>query len=336
MSKRKAPTSDNVNSEFCDFLMELANYEKNVNRAMHKYNAYRKAAGVLAKHPVRINTGEEAKKLDGIGDKISKKIDEFVRTGKLVKLEKIRADDTSVAINALTKVTGIGPAAAQKLVQEGIMTVEDLRKHTDKLNHHQQIGLKYYEDFEKRIPRHEVIQLRDVAVKEIKQLDSEYTCDVCGSFRRGAASSGDIDILMTHPSFTSESGKKPKLLAQVVEKLEACGLVTDRLSLGDVKFMGVCQLGDTDSQKDRAFQRIDIRLIPNDQYYCALIYFTGSDQFNKNMRAHALEQGFTLNEYCLRPLGSTGTPGEPLPVSSEEDIFDYLGMEFKNPEERNL
>ncbi|XP_069125481.1 DNA polymerase beta-like [Argopecten irradians] len=362
MSKRKAPTSDNVNSEFCDFLMELANYEKNVNRAMHKYNAYRKAAGVLAKHPTRITTGDEAKKLDGIGDKIGKKIDEFVKTGKLVKLEKIRADDTSVAINTLTKVTGIGPAAAQKLVQEGIMSIEDLRKNTDKLNHHQQIGLKYYEDFEKRIPRHEVIQLRDVAVKEIKKLDSEYTCEVCGSFRRGASSSGDIDILMTHPSFTSESGKKDQnildlcvfktakakksAVTQVVEKLiiegRGClwnfifGKVGQAFSGRCYKFMGVCQLGDTDSQKDRAYQRIDIRLIPNDQYYCALLYFTGSDQFNKNMRAHALEQGFTLNEYCIRPVGSTGTPGEPLPVSSEEDIFDYLGMEFKKPDERNL
>lgn len=48
------------------------------------------------------------------------------------------------------------------------------------------------------------------------------------------------------------------------------------------------------------------RILPHDQYYCALLYFTGSDVFNKNMRAHALEQGFTLNEYTLRPLGSTG------------------------------
>lgn len=45
------------------FSPELANYEKNVNRAMHKYNAYRKAAGVIAKHPTRIKNGEEAKKL---------------------------------------------------------------------------------------------------------------------------------------------------------------------------------------------------------------------------------------------------------------------------------
>ena len=30
---------------------------------MHKYNAYRKAAGVLAKHPTKVKNGAEAKKL---------------------------------------------------------------------------------------------------------------------------------------------------------------------------------------------------------------------------------------------------------------------------------
>lgn len=50
------------------------------------------------------------------------------------------------------------------------------------------------------------------------------------------------------------------------------------------------------------------RLIPKDQYYCGVLYFTGSDIFNKNMRTHALEKGFTLNEYTLRPLGITGQP----------------------------
>lgn len=48
---------------------------------MHKYNAYRKAVGVLAKHPTRVKSGAEAKKLDGIGDKIAKKIDEYIDTG---------------------------------------------------------------------------------------------------------------------------------------------------------------------------------------------------------------------------------------------------------------
>ena len=42
------------------------------------------------------------------------------------------------------------------------------------------------------------------------------------------------------------------------------------------------------------------------QYYFGTLYFTGSDIFNKTMRAHALEKGFTLNEYCIRPMGATG------------------------------
>lgn len=35
-------------------------------------------------------------------------------------------------------------------------------------------------------------------------------------------------------------------------------------------------------------------------------------------------------------LTCTGIPGEPLPVTCEEDIFDYVGMDYKKPEERNL
>ena len=41
-------------------------------------------------------------------------------------------------------------------------------------------------------------------------------------------------------------------------------------------------------------------LIPEDQYYCGILYFTGSDEFNRQMRQHALEKGFTLNEYSIR------------------------------------
>lgn len=70
-------------------------------------------------------------------------------------------------------------------------------------------------------------------------------------------------------------------------------------------FKGVCKLEDKGEEK-HAYRRIDIRIIPHDQYYCALLYFTGSDAFNRDMRSHALEKGFTLNEYSIRPVGSTG------------------------------
>jgi DNA polymerase beta len=55
---------------------------------------------------------------------------------------KIREDDTSTAINLLTRVSGIGPAKAKQLLDAGIKTIEDLHRHKDKLNSHQLIGLK--------------------------------------------------------------------------------------------------------------------------------------------------------------------------------------------------
>nr|XP_033805332.1 DNA polymerase beta isoform X2 [Geotrypetes seraphini] len=304
MSKRKAP-QESLNEGITDFLIELANYERNVNRAIHKYNAYRKAASVISKYPSKIKSGAEAKKLDGVGAKIAEKIDEFLTTGKLRKLEKIRQDDTSSSINLLTRVSGIGPAAARKLVEEGIRSVEDLKKNEQKLNHHQKIGLKYFDDFERRIPRKEMLQMQAIILKEVGKQDPDYIATICGSFRRGAESSGDIDILLTHPAFTSESAKQ-----------------------------GVCRLQD-ESGESLPFRRIDIRLIPKDQYYCGVLYFTGSDIFNKNMRAHALEMGFTLNEYTIRPLGVTGVAGEPLPVQSEEDIFEYIQWKYREPKERS-
>lgn len=143
MSKRKNPAeSNNLNADFCDFLMELAEYEKNVSRNIHKHNSYRKAASVLASHYKRIDSGDEAKKLNGIGDKISKKIDEFIQTGKLRKLDNIHQDETAQCIGLLTRVSGIGPVKAAEFVKMGIKTIQDLRSNKIILNHHQNIGVK--------------------------------------------------------------------------------------------------------------------------------------------------------------------------------------------------
>jgi len=59
------------------------------------------------------------------------------------------------------------------------------------------------------------------------------------TYRRGKLESGDIDVLLTHPSFTSTVGnaKKSQLLKEVVNSLVSKKLIIDTISLGDVKFM---------------------------------------------------------------------------------------------------
>ncbi|XP_075974766.1 DNA polymerase beta-like [Anticarsia gemmatalis] len=321
----------NLNADICQVLLDLAEYEKNVSRNIHKYNAYKKAAAVLASHNKRIESGEEAKQLKGIGDKISKKISELLQTGKLKKLENINKDEDVIAINLLTRVSGIGPVKAAELVRSGIKTLEDLKNNEDRLNHHQRIGLKYFEDFQKRIPKAEIQEIETILATSVKKMNKQFSITICGSYRRGNAESGDIDCLITHPDLTLKQKKNKNekfTLEKIVEALK--GLVTDTLSVGETKFMGVCRLN-----KELPARRLDIRLIPHERFYCAVLYFTGSDVFNKQMRSHALEKGFMLNEYSLRHIGFTGVPGEPVPISSEKEIFLYLEYPYKEPNERN-
>ncbi len=62
----------------------------------------------------------------------------------------------NIARGKLSEVWGIGPSKANELYNMGIKTIEDLKKRTDLLNKNQKIGLKYFEDFQKKIPREKV------------------------------------------------------------------------------------------------------------------------------------------------------------------------------------
>ena len=54
-----------------------------------KIRAYRKAAEIIRELDFEVTSGEEAKKLPGIGKGIAKKIDEFLQTGNIERLEEL-------------------------------------------------------------------------------------------------------------------------------------------------------------------------------------------------------------------------------------------------------
>ena len=91
----------------------------------------------------------QLKNLPGIGTTIISKLQEYVETGKINALEKEKANPLII----LTQIHGIGPKKAEKLISEGITTIEDLKKNQDKLDNVQKLGLKYYYDIIERIPR---------------------------------------------------------------------------------------------------------------------------------------------------------------------------------------
>ena len=62
-----------------------------------------------------------------MGEKIAKKIDEILATGKLARLERDKHDPHLTAIKELERVTGIGSVAAKKFVEEVQLTMHDFR-----------------------------------------------------------------------------------------------------------------------------------------------------------------------------------------------------------------
>lgn len=94
--------------------------------------------------------------------------------------------------------------------------MEDLKEHGN-LNRQQQIGLKYYDEFLERMPRSEAEEIGNVVMKAAHDLDPDLQCAVCGSFRRGKTTCGDVDVLVSHPDGQSHLGVMGRLLKKLKE-----------------------------------------------------------------------------------------------------------------------
>ena len=159
----------------------------------------------------------------------------------------------------------------------------------------------------------------------------------CGSYRRGKATCGDLDILITHEDDGAIEGLFQKLLAD----LHKIGFLTDDLSIQrdgrQQKYLGVCKLLENGAK----YRRLDIIVVPFEERAPALMYFTGSAHFNRSMRLLATKMGMSLSEHSLvsnvvRTKGREKlNEGIVLETPTEESIFEHLGLPYRTPEERN-
>ena len=305
-------------------------YLKNKDNCLRfKVIQFTKVVKILTEYPKNIESGEQLRDIKGIGKGIINRIDEIINTGTLSEIPKSDSLDQEILeINDLLRVTGIGPSNAKKMVSNNI-TLDKLLNNTEylnDLNHHQQIGIKYFSDFETSIPRKEISSLEKKISKRIEKLG--FKIYICGSYRRKKLVSGDIDILIIHDNIIRSTDINEKPLEKVINILTKEGIIIDHLTNnGNTKYMGVCR----NSPKGLA-RRIDIRLIPQESISCALLYFTGSGGFNVNMRAYALKKGYTINEYFIKQKPNNNI----IMVESEEEIFEILGLKYIEPENRTI
>ena len=180
--------------------LKLMRDVEKANKQPFKVAAYTKVIKSLEQLDKPLNTLEDldAASIPGLGKGIKEKIVQIMENGKLEQVESIDMDKQN-AISQFMQIMSVGPVKAKALVEtHNIMSIEELRKKASELlNNKQQIGLKYYEDFNLRIPRKEMDKHYAFIEKHIKKVNPEIQFEMTGSYRRGLPTSGDIDVLIT-------------------------------------------------------------------------------------------------------------------------------------------
>ncbi len=290
--------------------------------------AYAKVIEQLRAKEGPITHIDDVKDIKGVGKKIKDKIQEILTTGSLKAATEARKETNLESLDALQGVHGIGPVKAKQLVEtKGIKTIAELRtalaEDPDLLNEVQKMGLKYYDDAILRIPRHEMAMHETLI---LNALDPRFQGAVVGSYRRGAENSGDIDVLLMLPDSMTKK-EQGELFLETISMFQDTDYIVDTLARGPKKFLGYVRLNGESKAR-----RLDLLMTPEEEFAYAILYFTGSQNFNVAFRRYAQEKGYTINEHTLTPV-KEGVPAVPV-MKTEKDIFDFLGLKYVEPVNR--
>lgn len=262
-------------------------------------------------------------KLDGVGKSTAKKIRTYLDTGRLDKLDQLRAAYPPSVVE-LSQIPGIGPKAVKKLRTElGIESVADLRAALDaqKVRTLSGFGAKKEEKIKEAIRRLGLGKQRRTSIAKampiaqrlvdtLKAREDVVDAAYCGSLRRFRETIGDLDIVVA-----TEGDPKP-----IMDWLVGLNMVDQVLVHGDKKT----------SVSTRKGLQIDLRVVAPSQLGAAMLYFTGSKAHNIKLRQRALARGWTLNEYALEETETKAI----IAAETESAIYEALGLRFIPPELR--
>lgn len=263
---------------------------------------------------------KQLQKIEGVGKSTAEKIRELATTGRVEKLEGLRAKYPP-SIVALLRVPGLGPKAIKRLRAElGVESLADLQRviAEQKIRALKGFGSKSEEklaqtlermkaqDSSDRTPISVALPLAQRVVAQLADLSSVSHASYCGSLRRFSETVGDIDILVVSSDPT-----------QVMDTVTGLRVVDRVLGRGETKTSVVTRRG----------TQIDVRVVNASQLGAAQLYFTGSKGHNIKLRQRALARGMTLNEYALARVDD----GTVVASETEEQIYAALGLPFIPP-----
>jgi DNA polymerase (family 10) len=288
--------------------------------------AYRRAAARIRESAVpvaQLALDGKATRLSGIGGTIEAKIVEYVETGDLAALAKLRAKLPAGLVEVM-HVPGLGPKTARKVWEElGVESLEGLRAAAEqqRLRALPGLGAKTEEKVLKslsnpgasvatgRILLGRVLGPVRQAVEELRQSGLADRVSEAGSVRRRCETVHDLDLIATaaDPSALTAFFAERPWVAEVVAH-------------GPTKATVVSQQG----------FRFDLRVVPPESYGSLLQHFTGSKAHNVALREDAVRRGLSVSEYGVVEVES----GQAFAAANEEELYEQLGYAWIPPELR--
>ncbi|KAJ7735899.1 hypothetical protein B0H16DRAFT_124593 [Mycena metata] len=305
--------------------------------------SYTKALRPIRKHPKPIRSYSEARKIKGVAHKTALKIMEIVETGDLRRIGYENTADVQIR-KLFQGIYGVGQQTAYQWYAAGCRSLKDLKagKGGVTLTPAQKIGIEFYDDINDRMPREEAQALFELIKPIALEINPKLEVEIMGSYRRGKADCGDIDIMITR---CPDDGKTHAgILHHLLKALHEKNIITEDLALPEDPFdneaiyRGLCRLPKFGSRR----RRIDFLTVPWKSRGAALLYYTGDDIFNRSMRLKANRLGYSLNQKGLfagvvrDPRNRTvkTNTGNIVASETEEEIFRMLGVPFQLPHQR--
>uniref|UniRef100_A0A8C7DKU8 DNA-directed DNA/RNA polymerase mu n=1 Tax=Oncorhynchus kisutch TaxID=8019 RepID=A0A8C7DKU8_ONCKI len=340
-------TTENHNKIFTDVLEELAENSE-FNESKGPCLAFRRAASVLKSLPSAVHCLGAIQGLPCLGEHTKAVMEEILIFGRSFKVEEVQSDERYQALKLFTSVFGVGPKTAEKWYRRGLRSLKEILAEPNiQLNRMQRAGFLYYRDISKAVSKTEAKALRSIIEETAHWIAPDSILALTGGFRRGKEYGHDVDFLLTMP----EMGKEEGLLLRVIDRLRDQGILlycehqgstVDMSKLPSRRFEAmdhfekcflILRLEEGQMERDEGLAvRVDLVAPPVDRYAFALLGWTGSRQFERDLRRFARkERGMCLDNHALYDK----TKKLFLPATSEEDIFAHLGLEYVEPWQRN-
>ncbi len=312
------------NFDIARLFYEMASLLEVRNESMFRVRAYQRGAQTLetlAEDVATVAAAGGLQQLPAIGKDLAARIGEYLATGRIAQLDRLRAELPEKFLTLL-EVRGLGPKTAKALYEQlGVDSIERLEElcRSKAIVGVAGIRDKTCENILKGIAslkagrtRTLMSTARAVARQVAEALRAHggvEQVEIAGSLRRMRESVKDIDILVT--------SREP---ARVIDTLTSLPSIVEVMGKGDTKVTVRHQDG----------LAIDLRVVAPEAFGAALQYFTGSKEHNVRTREIASRMGLKISEYGVFDEAT----GDRVAGTTEADVYAAIGLPWIPPELR--